>query len=96
MRFRNDDHPRSIPDLGITVGPFEEYEWPGWVRSIHGHPPTGSVLLDPEPEEGDDPPKARNGAGGGKPKGGKADTNGAEGDPPASNPPNPADPAATA
>lgn len=49
MRFRNDETPRTISDLGLSVGPFAEFDWPGWNRAVHGHPPTGCTLLDPEP-----------------------------------------------
>ena len=68
MRFLNDTGSViTVADLGQTVGPYEEFDWPDWSRKVHGVIP-GCVLLDPEPEDdaagengtretGGDPPK---------------------------------------
>jgi hypothetical protein len=45
-RFRNDTGDvRTVNDLGIRVGPFEEFDWPAHDVKVHGLP-TGCTWLD--------------------------------------------------
>jgi hypothetical protein len=60
VRFRNDQsEPIRVYEIGRTVAPGEEFDWPGWDRDEHG-PIPGCALLDDEPDgggesDGDDP-----------------------------------------
>lgn len=54
-KFRNDDgNVLVVNDLGRTVGPFEEFDFPGYDPEVHG-PVAGCTWLD-APQ---DPPAAK-------------------------------------
>ena len=65
-RFRNDTGSvLVVTDLGRAVGPFEEFDWPGYDEQVHGVIPGCTRLDEPAPEETPDEapasPKGRRG-----------------------------------
>lgn len=68
-RFQNNDgNVLVVADLGRTVGPFEEFDFPGYDPETHG-PVAGCTWLDAPPPEtedaggGEDPkPSAKRGS----------------------------------
>lgn len=62
-RFRNDDGSvLTVNDLMRAVGPFEEFDWPGYDPDVHGVIP-GCTRLDAPPDPGQDGTAGEDAAG---------------------------------
>ena len=56
MRFRNTTaYSATVTEAGVTVGPFGEFDWPGYDPEVHGVVPGFEPLDAPAPPQ--DPPK---------------------------------------